>query len=256
MGPEISAEKPRIEKTFVMRQVEASFCEEGQSIEDLLRVEYCGKKNGAAVLGAAWGVHAQTVTRWVKGFGLPPHPSFMSEEFWADDGLQQRRKTGLTRSWEDKDKKAERVAKIHNETWTKAVKANWNKLSPEEKKSRIRKQVETSQENYRAKMKADLGGDPEQVRRTVSYWLKKTGQLPERTTLERETIESRKSLLQLAKEADLLQYLSQRDRLVIEARYGGGRVVSLEEIGKSLTLTRERVRQIEVRALTALEKML
>lgn len=48
-----------------------------------------------------------------------------------------------------------------------------------------------------------------------------------------------------------LATLTYRERTVIELRYGIGRghKCTLEEVGRMLTVTRERVRQIEYRAL-------
>jgi len=51
--------------------------------------------------------------------------------------------------------------------------------------------------------------------------------------------------------ADMLSGLNERERLVVRLRYGvdGGQKQTLEEIGKQLRLTRERIRQIEAKAL-------
>ena len=56
--------------------------------------------------------------------------------------------------------------------------------------------------------------------------------------------------------AEWVSQLTDRQRLVVERRYGlGGRdPVTLEDIASDLDLTRERVRQIQVEALTKLRK--
>jgi RNA polymerase primary sigma factor len=53
---------------------------------------------------------------------------------------------------------------------------------------------------------------------------------------------------------DLLQRLTERERAVLSLRYGlaDGRSRTLEEVGKAFQLTRERIRQIEARALSKL----
>ncbi|MGB8339016.1 MAG: RNA polymerase sigma factor RpoS [Burkholderiales bacterium] len=55
-----------------------------------------------------------------------------------------------------------------------------------------------------------------------------------------------------------LAALTDKQRLVIERRYGihGGEVTTLEELAKYLEVTRERVRQIQIEAITALRAMI
>ena len=54
--------------------------------------------------------------------------------------------------------------------------------------------------------------------------------------------------------ADTLAVLSDRERQVLELRYGlvDGRDHTLEEVGQHFTVTRERIRQIEAKALRKL----
>ena len=55
---------------------------------------------------------------------------------------------------------------------------------------------------------------------------------------------------------DILTTLTDRERRVLELRFGiaDGRVWTLEEIGNELHVTRERIRQIERKALTTLRR--
>src|SRR5262245_20906424 len=58
---------------------------------------------------------------------------------------------------------------------------------------------------------------------------------------------------------DALELLNERERQVLELRFGlgdGSDGISLEQIGKRLGLTRERVRQLEAGALRTLERLL
>jgi RNA polymerase primary sigma factor len=54
-----------------------------------------------------------------------------------------------------------------------------------------------------------------------------------------------------------LAALSSRERQVIEMRYGitGARPLTLEEVGREFSITRERVRQIENRTLRKLQAL-
>ena len=65
---------------------------------------------------------------------------------------------------------------------------------------------------------------------------------------------ARKILRQRLDEA--LQQLSERQRLVISMRYGldGGPCKSLTEVSEAFHITRERVRQIELKTLDKLRK--
>lgn len=55
-----------------------------------------------------------------------------------------------------------------------------------------------------------------------------------------------------------LSQLSERHRSVIERRYGlnGSEILTLEQLARNLCLTRERVRQIQIEALSSLRKIL
>ena len=58
---------------------------------------------------------------------------------------------------------------------------------------------------------------------------------------------------------DALDELGDRERRVLELRFGLGETgeqTSLEEIGRELGLTRERVRQLEATGLTRLQELL
>ena len=56
--------------------------------------------------------------------------------------------------------------------------------------------------------------------------------------------------------AEILSSLSEREQKVIKLRFGigGGRPHTLEEVGAEFTVTRERIRQIEAKALSKLRK--
>lgn len=53
---------------------------------------------------------------------------------------------------------------------------------------------------------------------------------------------------------DMLRSLGEREQRIIRMKFGfeGGKQLSMEEIGKEFNLSRERVRQLEVKAMRAL----
>ena len=55
-----------------------------------------------------------------------------------------------------------------------------------------------------------------------------------------------------------MELLSERQRSVIERRYGlnGTEICTLEQLAQDLELTRERVRQIQLEALSSLRRIL
>lgn len=68
--------------------------------------------------------------------------------------------------------------------------------------------------------------------------------------------EAMNTLVQKEEVSELLESLSDRERQVIKLRYGleEGKTHTLEEIGRILSVTRERVRQIEARAMEKLRE--
>jgi len=66
------------------------------------------------------------------------------------------------------------------------------------------------------------------------------------------------SILKLHDElTDALRQVGDRERMILELRYGmsGKDPMTLEEVGKKLNLSRERIRQIEERALLRLRRV-
>jgi RNA polymerase primary sigma factor len=76
--------------------------------------------------------------------------------------------------------------------------------------------------------------------------------IEDRTTLAPPDADSHLVLTGLVE--DLLERLTERERAVLSLRYGlaDGRSRTLEEVGKAFQVTRERIRQIEARALDKL----
>ncbi|HEX9134401.1 MAG TPA: sigma-70 family RNA polymerase sigma factor [Ktedonobacteraceae bacterium] len=76
--------------------------------------------------------------------------------------------------------------------------------------------------------------------------------IEDRTALAPPDATSHLALKELVE--DLLERLTERERAVLSLRYGlaDGRSRTLEEVGKAFQVTRERIRQIEARALSKL----
>jgi RNA polymerase primary sigma factor len=76
--------------------------------------------------------------------------------------------------------------------------------------------------------------------------------IEDRAALAPPDVASHRALTELVE--DLLERLTERERAVLSLRYGlaDGRSRTLEEVGKAFQLTRERIRQIEARALSKL----
>ncbi len=76
--------------------------------------------------------------------------------------------------------------------------------------------------------------------------------IEDRAALAPPDVASHLALTELVE--DLLERLTERERAVLSLRYGlaDGRSRTLEEVGKAFQLTRERIRQIEARALSKL----
>jgi len=72
---------------------------------------------------------------------------------------------------------------------------------------------------------------------------------PELEALHRESVEMTR---------EMVRWLTPQERLIIEKRFGmfDGYSATLQDIGKQLHITRERVRQLEKRALTKLRAVM
>jgi RNA polymerase sigma factor (sigma-70 family) len=87
---------------------------------------------------------------------------------------------------------------------------------------------------------SDLRFEPQAKCPSALYWSNKASAWPDRDEIRRA-----------------VDSLPQKERIVITQRFGlDGPPVTLEEIGRFLGCTRERVRQVEVKALDNLKRRL
>ena len=80
-------------------------------------------------------------------------------------------------------------------------------------------------------------------------WLVDESQSQEDTLVERDELETRRRFL-----ADALNVLNERERRIFEARRLAEDTMTLEELSHEFDISRERVRQIEVRAFEKVQK--
>ena len=81
------------------------------------------------------------------------------------------------------------------------------------------------------------------------------GELIEDTSVESPMVAAARSLMKDEVQA-VLETLTARERRVLQLRFGleDGRARTLEEVGKEFNVTRERIRQIEAKALEKLRR--
>ncbi|MGB8701752.1 MAG: sigma-70 family RNA polymerase sigma factor, partial [Thermosynechococcaceae cyanobacterium] len=102
-----------------------------------------------------------------------------------------------------------------------------------------------------------IGGTRHPVSLDLKVGMEKDTALSELIEFEGQTPEEQATQTMLKEALDnVLAGLDSRERFIIEKRFGfgGGECQPLAEIGKLLNITRERVRQIEAKALRKLRK--
>lgn len=275
----MSAEKREFRRTPLMSKIEDSFCEEGQSIEDLLKLEYAERRKSAATLAASLKVSETTVISWVRKIDLPVHQNVAPVGQWNVSEFRQKTIEGMKKGWQDEEEKSKRITAMHNETWRQSIQDSWDRLSADERQLRGKKTSEGKNKASRTKMTAALGGDPTDILKSLAeeglstsdiavkvdkpfnnirHWLRKEGiKTNKTTTLNRETIKSRQNLIKWARFINLMRYLDPVDCLVLDTRYPSeGQITPLDEMSNKFKISGERIRQRELRGLTILEKML
>jgi RNA polymerase sigma-32 factor len=80
-------------------------------------------------------------------------------------------------------------------------------------------------------------------------WLTDEGESPEETVAEQDELQQRRAML-----SDALDVLDKRERRIFEARRLADDPLTLEQLSEEFDVSRERVRQLEVRAFEKVQK--
>ncbi len=80
-------------------------------------------------------------------------------------------------------------------------------------------------------------------------WLVDDSKSQERLLIEQDELEVRREMLK-----DAMEDLNEREQRIFEARRLTDKAITLEELSKEFEISRERVRQIEVRAFEKVQK--
>ncbi|MCF6303535.1 MAG: RNA polymerase sigma factor RpoH [Devosiaceae bacterium] len=80
-------------------------------------------------------------------------------------------------------------------------------------------------------------------------WLVDDSKSQERLLIEQDELEVRREMLK-----DAMEFLNEREQRIFEARRLTDKAITLEELSKEFGISRERVRQIEVRAFEKVQK--
>ena len=142
-----------------------------------------------------------------------------------------RRLKGQMQAIEDGDLKPEQVAKIATML---AV--------PEQDVVNMNRRLAAPDHSLNAPVRADSEGEWQD-------WLVDDGEGQESELAEREELTGRKALL-----GDALKTLNERERHILIERRLKDNATTLEELSQQYGISRERVRQIEVRAFEKLQK--
>ncbi len=142
-----------------------------------------------------------------------------------------RRLKGQMAALEEGDLKPEHVAKIAK---TLAV--------PEQDVISMNRRLSSSDQSLNAPVRADSEGEWQD-------WLVDEGENQEQELAEREDMGNRRELL-----GEALKTLNERERHILIERRLKEEPTTLEELSQQYNISRERVRQIEVRAFEKLQK--
>ncbi|MGH7067551.1 MAG: sigma-70 family RNA polymerase sigma factor, partial [Acetobacteraceae bacterium] len=142
-----------------------------------------------------------------------------------------RRLKGQMQAIDDGDLKPEQVSKI-------AEMLN----VPEQDVVSMNRRLAAPDHSLNAPLRADGEGEWQD-------WLVDEGESQEAAIAEREELDGRKALL-----ANALKTLNERERYILQERRLKDNPTTLEELSQQYGISRERVRQIEVRAFEKLQK--
>lgn len=203
--------------------------------------------------------HDSTIYRWRNRFNLTQFPkSTRAEMTWNDSGIKTRRMEGIKAYW------------LKIRTDPNAQDERTKRISQSIAKNRLGEAKEVLGKNPERKLRALYTGEKlslEEIARCLTIpvsklrkWLKDFGinirQGGIGTRHAAHIKEGKKAIFDQAFKKGLLGQLRKKDRSILRDRLLKNPPLTLDEVGKKHGLTRERIRQIENRALSQLEHLL
>lgn len=269
-------------KTRLMKIVEDRFAESGETIEGLIRKYSLDENMLDSEIASKLEISKDAAGDWRNIFGISPRSANeIGKIVWKRPGYKDRLSAKHKEIWKDEGKRVKFLSCLHNSS-TNALRSKtlstWHKNNPDKSGGRNSKTKEGIKKSKRKRMVEALGDKPNEALENlvkqgfsiseiaefckrsssvVSDWLKDAGvKIEKSSALGKETLDYRETLVRLAKEAGLFKYLPDNPRGVMENLYATRRHLAVQDDNAGLNRSRQRISQLENRALKILEQML
>lgn len=222
------------------------------------------------------------IKSWMEQFGIPQRsPKEAIRLSWQDPVIKARRKEGVRRFWQDPEKRQRRLSLIHSEEANKKrseAMTLWCKDHSEQIRKIAEKARRTRKESKVLEMEKALGDKPAQALRRM-HWEERLSvkQIAEQTKQDPSTLirwmkdagvmlrkkkgigyvnQQDREIFEKALSSGLIVQLNERNRHILEERFLTKLTPTLEEVGQRYGIKKQRVMQLEHRALRSLEGLL
>lgn len=223
------------------------------------------------------------IQSWIQQFGIPRRSLEEAIRLsWQDPVIKARRKEGVRRFWQDPENRQRRLSLIHSEEANKKrseAMTLWCKDHSEQIREIAEKARRTRKERKVLEMEKALGDKPAQALRRM-YWEERLSvkQISEQTKQDPSTLRKwmKDAGVMFRKKQKGIGYVNQQDREIFEKALSAGLIVqlnergrhilkerfltkltpTLEEVGQKYGITKQRVLQLEHRALRSLGGLL